>query len=175
MGPGQPEPSTCHAHPDKHFLPGQLTELASLGSGQAPAAGEKSPSSPPCGETGRLGFQTCVVPVQAEPLAPMWADRQAVCPASHPAQCPPLGPAPGRAGAGILGVAGQGAEPASRSCPWSCVSWGTSCLPLTLSGCTPSSWKARDGAAAGCEAGGGARGRWSDGRLDQKEGPASRR
>lgn len=52
----------------------------------------KAPSSPPCGETGRRrGFQTCVVRVQAAPLALMWADRQAVRPSSLPARCPASG------------------------------------------------------------------------------------
>lgn len=92
VGPGQLEPSTCHDHPDKHFLPCQLTELASLGSCQAPAAGEKSFVLPaPWRETGRRGFQTGVVRVQAEPLALLRADRQAVCSGSLPAGCPRLG------------------------------------------------------------------------------------
>lgn len=44
--PGQPKPSTYNGHPDKHFLPCQLTGLASTGGCQAPAAGEKSPIAP---------------------------------------------------------------------------------------------------------------------------------
>lgn len=37
---------------------------------------------------------------------------------------------------------------------WSCISWGTICRPLTLPGCTPSSWNARHQAGSACPAAG---------------------
>lgn len=60
-GLGQLEPSTYNDHPDKHFLLCQLTGLASPGSCQAPATGEKIPIIPALVErrTGSDSRKTC--------------------------------------------------------------------------------------------------------------------
>jgi hypothetical protein len=84
--PSQLEPSTRNDHPDKHFLPCQLTGLASPGSCQAPAAGEKSPIIPAFVERqsgGSNSREACEV--TAELLPRMWADQSAVCPVLLPA------------------------------------------------------------------------------------------
>lgn len=87
-GPGQPEPSTCNDHPDKHFLPCQLMGLASSGSCQAPAAGEKSPIIPAIVERRASSDSRRACGSKHIPPSRMWADGRAVCPVSRPAPCP---------------------------------------------------------------------------------------
>lgn len=161
-GPGQPEPSTCNDHPDKHFLPCQLMGLASSGSCQAPAAGEKSPIIPAMVERRASSDSRKACGSKHVPPSRMWAGGQAVRPVSRPAPCP----------ASVIRALGSGSwhfscnRPVGLSLPPVFVlgamspegpsDSSLSSVTHLLSGCTPSFWEVKDQAASTCKAMGGA-------------------
>lgn len=143
-------------HPDRHFPPCQLMGLASPDSCQAPAAGEQSPvTAATAGRQASSDFRrACELRRGPRPGCGLSPARSMPGPLRQGPREPALGceVRPARTlSLPLVFVLGAGSPggPCERF---------LSSATHPLSGCTPSSWNARDQAASACRAVGGAAG-----------------
>lgn len=113
-GRGQGRASPSPHHPDRHFLPRQLTGLAFRGSCQAPAAGQKSPITLAFVErqAGSNSRKACKSKQSCPPGCGLTGRRYVL--SSRPTPCWPWGAEPRERGP-ALGATDQGAELAAST------------------------------------------------------------